>query len=291
VYEQVIVSFKVKFYTGTDKGFFMKKLNDEIVHYLTPWAFDENADVSFNQKIYASSIINFIEERSYVDFITDFLMGVCRNECCEHEGYADNKNSDDNRDEDVVTVPGRISGCNDMEHLLQDQSDFQGDIVAKPSTSRSILVSVPKHIITPYEEPEHLSRCEERKIQKPVPTRGGGTQIPAVDTVPAAGGLAPTGATPAVPADKRNEETFVEEAKTVDAAIGSDVPDTEVTVVLPEVNSEQVENDPATESAKPAEVTGETTSEKPLEMPAPGPVEKNGKRIRKSAVKKDKGTR
>lgn len=82
VYEQIIVSFKVQFYSGVDKGYYMKQLNDELVHFLTPWAFDETADVQFGQKVYASSIINFIEERSYVDFITDFAMGVCCNECC-----------------------------------------------------------------------------------------------------------------------------------------------------------------------------------------------------------------
>ncbi|MEO5564317.1 MAG: hypothetical protein ABIR18_12805, partial [Chitinophagaceae bacterium] len=82
LYEQVLVYFKVKFFPGVDKGFHLKKLNEEIVHYLTPWAFDANAEVKFGQKVYASSVINFIEERPYVDFITDFLMFVCRDECC-----------------------------------------------------------------------------------------------------------------------------------------------------------------------------------------------------------------
>ncbi len=78
-YDEVIVSFKVRFYDGIDKGYYMKKLNDEIVQFLTPWAFDENADVQFDQKIYASSVIDFIEKRTYVDFITEFVMGVCCN--------------------------------------------------------------------------------------------------------------------------------------------------------------------------------------------------------------------
>ena len=82
VYEQVLTAFRVQFYTGTDKGFYLKKLNDEIVHFLTPWAFDETAELAFDQKIYASAIINFIEERPYVDFITDFTMYMCRDECC-----------------------------------------------------------------------------------------------------------------------------------------------------------------------------------------------------------------
>jgi hypothetical protein len=85
VYEEVIVFFRVKFYAGVDKGYHLKKLNDEIIKFLTPWAFDENVDVKFGEKVYASSVINFIEERPYVDFITDFLMGVCKDECCPSE--------------------------------------------------------------------------------------------------------------------------------------------------------------------------------------------------------------
>src|SRR5690606_23476998 len=85
VYEQVLVFFRVEFYTGVDKGYHLKKLDDEIVEFLTPWAFNEEADVKFGQKVYASAIINFIEERPHVDFITDFVMGVCKEQCCEEE--------------------------------------------------------------------------------------------------------------------------------------------------------------------------------------------------------------
>lgn len=160
VYEQVLVFFRVQFYKGYEKGFYMKKLNDEIVHFLTPWAFDEDTDVKFGQKIYASSIINFIEERDYVDFITDFLMVVCRKECCpDVKLLAKDANG---KDEGPAAIFDKICGCSDMEVLLED-SDMLGEIVAKPSTPRSILVSVPQHIIVPYEAPEVLSPCESRK--------------------------------------------------------------------------------------------------------------------------------
>ena len=158
VYEQVLVFFRVKFRPGYDKGFYMKTLNDEIVHYLTPWAFDEIAEVKFGQKIYASSIINFIEERKYVDFITDFLMVICSKGCCDDVVDTTN-NSEDG--EDILNT---ITGCCDMEILLQDESDFIGDIVAKPSTARSLLVSAPHHIIIPYQEPDVLSPCQKRKL-------------------------------------------------------------------------------------------------------------------------------
>jgi hypothetical protein len=161
VYEQVIVAFKVKFYSGTDKGFYLKKLNEEIVAYLTPWAFDENAEVKFGQKIYASSIINFIEERPYVDFITDFLMGVCKEECCPADATIA---GNDGEDKSVAETLANICGCNEIETLLSNLRDKAGEIVAKPSTARSILVSVPQHIIIPYEAPPKISPCEQRKI-------------------------------------------------------------------------------------------------------------------------------
>jgi hypothetical protein len=188
VYEQVIVAFKVQFYTGTDKGFYLKKLNEEIVQYLTPWAFSENVDVQFGQKIYASSIINFIEERPYVDFITDFVMGVCKDECCPEKpaigeyrkAIKDNAVTEKRvasaaaamseaaaatttqRDSVAETLAG-ICGCNELEILIGEGADTRGEIVARPSTARSILVSVPQHVIIPYEAPVRPTPCELRK--------------------------------------------------------------------------------------------------------------------------------
>lgn len=71
-YEQVHTRFEVKFYEGKDKGFYAKKLNSDIKKFLSPWAFSEGADISFGGKIHGSYIINFIEERDYVDYITNF---------------------------------------------------------------------------------------------------------------------------------------------------------------------------------------------------------------------------
>jgi hypothetical protein len=50
LYEQVLVYFKVKFFPGIDKGYYLKAPNEEIVHYLTPWAFDANEDASLVKK-------------------------------------------------------------------------------------------------------------------------------------------------------------------------------------------------------------------------------------------------
>jgi hypothetical protein len=162
VYEQIITAFRVKFYTSTDKGFYMKKLNEEIVHYLTPWAFDDTAEVKFGGAVYASSIINFIEERPYVDFITDFVMFVCRDECCpppkETMPAEDNGTT---QKETVAAILNRFCNCRDITDFLQSD-DAPGLVVAEPATPRSILVSVAQHIIIPYEEPPYVSPCDRR---------------------------------------------------------------------------------------------------------------------------------
>ena len=44
------------------------------MQYLTPWAFNSDADIQFGGRIFKSSLINFIEERYYVDFITDVVL-------------------------------------------------------------------------------------------------------------------------------------------------------------------------------------------------------------------------
>ncbi|MDR0793022.1 MAG: hypothetical protein LBE82_06915, partial [Chitinophagaceae bacterium] len=157
VYEQIIVAFRVQFTEGINRGYYLKKLNEEIVYYLTPWAFDANADVKFDQKIYASSIIYFIESRSYVDFITDFFMGVCPNECCPEIKTPITNNAIDSN------AINSLNNCNDLEQLLGNTA-FIGETEVAPSTSRSILVSVAQHVIIPYEAPVIPSPCELRKL-------------------------------------------------------------------------------------------------------------------------------
>ena len=47
LYESVRVAFKVKFRQGVDSGFFLKKLNEELRFFLSPWASDCSRDIVF----------------------------------------------------------------------------------------------------------------------------------------------------------------------------------------------------------------------------------------------------
>jgi hypothetical protein len=112
-FEEVKIAFKLKLAAGfTDFTFYAAQLRDEITQFLTPWAFSTNADIEFGGKIYKSSLIDFIEERSYVDYITDV---------------------------NLFHKPG------DTAPLIDNLEEVTA------STARSILVSVPasKHEIIP----------------------------------------------------------------------------------------------------------------------------------------------
>ncbi len=74
VFEPVRVEFCVKFHPGTDEAFHLKLLKTEITRFLSPWAFEEGRAISFGGRMFKSSLINFVEERPYVDYLTDFQM-------------------------------------------------------------------------------------------------------------------------------------------------------------------------------------------------------------------------
>ncbi len=83
VYEPVLVSLEVKFYTGFDNNLYTKELKEDIAKFLAPWAFDTQASISFNNTLYSSEMIFYIENLEYVDYIKNFTLthnGVAKQE-------------------------------------------------------------------------------------------------------------------------------------------------------------------------------------------------------------------
>ena len=104
-FEEVKLEFSVKFFNEyNDFNFYKEKLQEEITQFLSPWAWGNTSTIDFGGKVYKSVLINFIEERYYVDFITDVKMKV------------------------IIGEPPAAS--DDMDEITA-------------STARSILVSVP----------------------------------------------------------------------------------------------------------------------------------------------------
>ena len=73
-YEAIKVRFGVEFKLGYDRTFYKEKLNEEIKEFLSPWAFGKEEDLIFGGRINRSIILNFVEERPYVDYVTNFQM-------------------------------------------------------------------------------------------------------------------------------------------------------------------------------------------------------------------------
>lgn len=106
VFEEIQLDFEVKFYNNLDEAFYLRLLNEEIERFLCPWAYNAETEIAFGGKIRKSAILNFVEERPYVDFVTCFVM----NQIIERNGSS----------------------------TIRELKDIE---VAEGSSSRSILVS------------------------------------------------------------------------------------------------------------------------------------------------------
>jgi hypothetical protein len=74
LFEQIEVVCGAMFYPAYDRGETELKLNRDIVRFLSPWAYEQGRDIVFGGRVHRSMILNFIEERPYVDYVTDFSM-------------------------------------------------------------------------------------------------------------------------------------------------------------------------------------------------------------------------
>jgi hypothetical protein len=73
-YVPVKVRFAVRFQPGANAGFYTQLLNDELIRFLSPWAYEGSADIVIGGKIYANTLINFIEKRPYVDYVAEMKL-------------------------------------------------------------------------------------------------------------------------------------------------------------------------------------------------------------------------
>ncbi|MEP7236206.1 MAG: baseplate J/gp47 family protein [Ferruginibacter sp.] len=127
-FEEVRLEFSLKLYDEyKDFTFYANQLKEEITQYLSPWAYGNSSTIDFGGKVYKSVLINFIEERYYVDFITDVFM--------------------------YVKVDDVTNESADMDEITA-------------STARSILVSAPASKHTIHELTDSDAGAEEVCIDK-----------------------------------------------------------------------------------------------------------------------------
>jgi hypothetical protein len=73
-YQKLQVDCKVRFYSNYEFNYYSTVLKQELIRFLSPWAYEANRDISFGGKIYKSVILDFVEDLNYVDYVTDFKM-------------------------------------------------------------------------------------------------------------------------------------------------------------------------------------------------------------------------
>lgn len=73
-YIAVMVRVGVRFTPGVDPGWAGRQLIWDLNRYLSPWAYDEGAELSIGGRIYANSIIDFVDRRDYVDYVAELKL-------------------------------------------------------------------------------------------------------------------------------------------------------------------------------------------------------------------------
>ena len=75
-YQRVRAKFKVQFHAGKPFNFYRNELEQALIRALSPWAFDATREITFNGRLYRSVLLDFVEELPYVDFVSDFQLGI-----------------------------------------------------------------------------------------------------------------------------------------------------------------------------------------------------------------------
>ncbi len=73
-YQRLRVSCLVRFRVGREFNVHRAATVHELIRALSPWAFDQRQPLRFGGRVYASTLLNFIEELPYVDYVTDFKL-------------------------------------------------------------------------------------------------------------------------------------------------------------------------------------------------------------------------
>lgn len=97
-YIAVRVRLGVRFVEAGHDELYKQKLNEDLNRFLSPWAYEDGADIAMGGKIYGSSIVDFVDRLPYVDYVAGIQLfrsedgvafrPVARPGSSDGEGYA-----------------------------------------------------------------------------------------------------------------------------------------------------------------------------------------------------------
>lgn len=73
-FEPIQLAFRVRFTRGNDPALCLSRLKQELNAFLSPWAFDSSREIVFGGALHRSTLLHFVEQRPYVDYVTEFHM-------------------------------------------------------------------------------------------------------------------------------------------------------------------------------------------------------------------------
>ncbi|MFO1433887.1 MAG: baseplate J/gp47 family protein [Candidatus Competibacteraceae bacterium] len=73
-YQKIQLDFQVEFQAGLEFNYYSTILQQALIRFLSPWAYETDCDITFGGKIYKSVLLDFVEDLDYVDYIIDFKM-------------------------------------------------------------------------------------------------------------------------------------------------------------------------------------------------------------------------
>lgn len=127
-YLQVLTRCTIKFHSGYDIGFYKEKLVEEIKHFLSPWAYDHDSDISIGGTLHASVLINFIAERPYIDYVANLKLFQSE----DGEIFTDVRTINDGKSivipsrPDMVMVSGATHFIDIVDKNGYDEDSFEG---------------------------------------------------------------------------------------------------------------------------------------------------------------------
>lgn len=68
-YEEVRIEIGAKFHAGLDENNYRKQLEEDLTKFLSPWAFESTKEIAFGISFSRSTLIHYVEQLSYVDYI------------------------------------------------------------------------------------------------------------------------------------------------------------------------------------------------------------------------------
>ena len=74
-YEKINFCLKIRLLKGKDENYYKEQVKEDIREFLAPWAVGDYYKLTFGQCVYRSDIIQFLETRDYMDFISELKMG------------------------------------------------------------------------------------------------------------------------------------------------------------------------------------------------------------------------